>query len=52
MGMLAPISWVASLLQLLPGPLLRALDRWSYRRAVDRQRQRQQAWLERKAATK
>jgi len=49
MGILAPISRVATLLRLLPGPLLRALDRWSHRRAVERQRQRQLAWLERKA---
>lgn len=47
MGALAP--HVAALLQLLPGPLLRSLDRWSHRRAVSRQLQRQAAWLARKA---
>ena len=52
MGRLAPLGRVAALLRLLPGPLLRALDGWSHRRALDRQRQRQQAWLERKAALK
>ncbi|MCG2594511.1 hypothetical protein LZ009_17175 [Ramlibacter sp. XY19] len=49
MGTLAPSSLVAGLLQLLPGPLLRSLDRWSHRRAVSRQLQRQEAWLARKA---
>jgi hypothetical protein len=49
MGTLARTSWVAPLLQLMPGPLLRALDRWSHRRAVARQLQRQEAWLNRKA---
>jgi hypothetical protein len=49
MSTLAPTGWVVQLLQLLPGPLLRALDRWSHRRAVARQLQRQQAWLDRKA---
>ena len=49
MGTLAPASRVVMLLQLLPGPLLRALDRWSHRRAVARQLQRQEAWLLRKA---
>ena len=52
MGRLVPASRVASLLRLLPAPLLRALDRWSRQRAVERQQQRQQAWLERKAALK
>ena len=49
MGTLAPNTLVAGLLQLLPGPLLRSLDRWSHRRAVSRQLQRQEAWLARKA---
>ena len=44
-----PATQVAPLIQLLPGPLLRALDRWSHRRAVARQLQRQEAWLARKA---
>jgi hypothetical protein len=39
----------APLFGLLPGPLLRALDGWSHRRAVARQLQRQEAWLARKA---
>ena len=49
MGTLAPAGWVTQLLQLLPGPVLRALDGWSHRRAMARQLQRQQAWLARKA---
>jgi hypothetical protein len=49
MGTLAPSTLVAALLQVLPGPLLRSLDRWSHRRAVQRQLQRQEAWLARKA---
>jgi hypothetical protein len=49
MGTLASSSLAAPLLQLLPAPLLRALDRWSHRRAVARQLQRQQAWLNRNA---
>ena len=49
MGTLAPTGWLGQLLQLLPGPVLRALDGWSHRRAMARQLQRQQAWLARKA---
>ena len=49
MGTLAPAGWVGLLLQLLPGPVLRALDGWSHRRAMARQLRRQQAWLARKA---
>jgi hypothetical protein len=46
----APQAWVGPLLRLLPGPLLRALDGWSHRVALKRQKQRQEAWLQRRSA--
>jgi hypothetical protein len=40
---------VSSLVQQLPGPLLRALDAWSHRIARRRAEERQRLWLQRKA---
>lgn len=38
------------LLRVLPRPVLGMLDAWSYRIAQRRARERQQKWLQRKAA--
>lgn len=43
-------SLIAQIVQLLPSPLLRVLDGWSYRVAQRRARARQQQWLQAQAA--
>jgi len=40
-------TWVATLLRVLPGPVLRLLDGWSYRRAQRRAREREERWATR-----
>ncbi|NML42416.1 hypothetical protein HHL11_01560 [Ramlibacter sp. G-1-2-2] len=50
MSLLAPATWVGPLFRLIPPPLLRRLDAWSHRRAVQRQLQRQEAWLRRRSS--
>lgn len=41
---------VSQIVQALPAPLLNLLDAWSHRVARRRAQQRQQKWLQRKAA--
>ena len=43
----ASIGMVSSLIQRLPGPLLAALNAWSYRRAQRRHQERMRRWEER-----
>lgn len=43
-------SLAGQFVRLLPSPLLRVLDGWSYRVAQRRARARQQKWLQRQAA--
>lgn len=50
MGSTVQASLIGQVLQLLPSPLLRALDAWSHRVALRRASARQQLWLQRKAA--
>jgi hypothetical protein len=50
MGASVQTSLVSQLVQILPGPILGALDAWSHRVARRRAEQRQQKWLQRKAA--
>lgn len=52
MGTAVHTSVVSSLVQQLPGPLLRALDAWSHRIARRRAEERQRLWLQREAAAK
>ena len=49
MSVYAQPSRVAQLLKVLPGPVLRLLDAWSYRVAQRRQQRRREAWLARRA---
>ena len=50
MGASVQSSLVSQVIQFLPGSILGVLDAWSHRVARRRARQRQQKWLQRKAA--
>jgi hypothetical protein len=50
MAALAPRNWLTQALGLLPTPLLKALDAWSYRIAQSRARERRLAAQPRTAA--
>ena len=50
MGAVHTNTLVSQVLHALPGPLLNLLDAWSHRVARRRAQQRQQKWLQRKAA--
>ncbi|HEY8359304.1 MAG TPA: hypothetical protein VIL30_17785 [Ramlibacter sp.] len=42
-------TWVGTLLRVVPAPVLRLLDAWSYRVAQRRALQRQERWARRQA---
>jgi hypothetical protein len=50
MGALLVPGLVSSLIGHLPAPLLRLLDDWSHRRALQRAAQRRQKWLRARSA--
>ena len=52
MGAIARPTLVSVILRLLPGPLLRALDRWSQRVARRRREARQRSWQVQRAAVR
>jgi hypothetical protein len=50
MGTLLVPGFVSTVIGLMPAPVLRMLDAWSYRRARGRAAQRRQHWLKARSA--